>query len=185
MLINNTLYTVLSILIPILFIVGLSIFVKKVFNSYYGVFFGLVFSGFIFGAFQASAGKVYLILPQHEVTIYRTWGAFDFALTDETKQEFSVPQGKTLLINTTKQTILIEEIIYGPQSDLKNQSTSEGVLSKFNAPSSAQSYTIAAHSYEVMDINKNTIDFIFEDEIPEVIEEYGVHGKIIKYWLHD
>ena len=189
MLINDTLYTVFSVLIPILFFIGLSAFMKKVFNSYYGFFWGLIFSGFIFGALQASAGKVYIIEPNKQFSEFRSLGIFKIDIA-EVVHELKVPQGKTIIVNRRSKALVIDQITYGTSGYFEQMSIWQSAESNLEEKpemdnTAIASFYISPKSYDVFRIKKNTISFFFDEEIPQEIEEYGVNYKVIKYWLHE
>lgn len=186
----HLLYTIVSICLPILLFFGLSIFVKKKFNSYYGIFFGLIFSGFSFGALQAGAATVYVIDKDLTYGAYRVFGDYEVKFEKDPTTSILIPQGKTLIINHSNTPIVIDEIIYGTNGYYANKPEWKSIInnldSTYSSPNTNEnSYFIKPDSYEILAIKKNTINFFFEDDIPDHIEEYGVHGNIVKYWLHD
>lgn len=190
MLINESLYTIFTIITPIAFLIGLSVFVKKKFDSYYGVFFGFILSGLIFGALQATAGKVYIINADLNSDSYRTIGSFKFDFATKKTKLISIPQGKTIVINNSSNSIVVDQLTYGTDGYFKNKSDWKEIIKDLDSNysdnnSSTNSYFLEPYSYEALSIDYNTIDFFFDDEIPQEIEEFGVRGNVTKYWLHN
>lgn len=189
MFINNLLYTILTILLPLLLWLGLSIFIKKKFNSYYGVFWGLILSAFGFGALQGLAGKVYVIEGNRKVSVYRTLGTFSYQFDNQTQlvDSFQRKGSPTGIINNTKDSLLLQEIIYMDKDHYKNKPEWKELVGKIDsnyvASHAPKSYLIPNYSYQVHWIPFQTIDFFFEDEIPETLEGYGNRGITKKYWL--
>jgi hypothetical protein len=190
MFINNILYTIVTILLPLLLWLGLSIFVKKKFNSYYGVFFGLILSAFGFGALQGLAVKVYLIEENQKISVYRTLGAISYQFDNQTQlvDSFQLQGSPTGIINNTKDSLVLQEIIYGSKGYYKNKPEWKELVGKIDsnyiASHAPKSYLIPPYSYQEELIPFQTIDFFFEDKIPETLEGYGNRGITKKYWLH-
>lgn len=188
MLVNNLLYTIISIVIPIVLWVGLSIFFKKKWNSYYGILIGLVLSGFSFGAFQ-TFGKIYIIDQNLNVSANRLVGSLKYEFIDGTDITLELSTGETGIINNSNEQLVLEELIYGPEGYFKNRPEYEDIVRNIdstyaeNLSNSDKEIVINSLSFFTSKIEKNTINYFFDDEIPKTIEEYGSYGNVQKYWL--
>src|SRR5690606_14501732 len=107
MLINNILYTILSIAIPIILWIGLSVFIKRKWNSYYGILIGMIVSPFAFGAFQAF-GKIYIVDKELNVGCYRLIGTLEYDFNDSKKSTIMLSRGETGIINDSEEELIIE-----------------------------------------------------------------------------
>ena len=168
MLINSVLYTILTILFPLLLWLGLSLFVKQKFNSYYGVLFGLILSAFGFGALQGLAGKFYIIEENQKITVYRTIGTFSYTFANGTSLvDSSFLKGSpTGIVNNTKDSLVLQEIIYGKNGYYRNDPKWKEYVGKIDSnyivSHAPKAYIIPNYSYQVYLIPFQTINFFFE-----------------------
>lgn len=167
MIINSILYTSLLILLTVSLSIGIIIFFKKKLNNYYGIILAIIVSALFFPFMQLSPGKMYVITKELEVEDYRFIGSVGFSVGNKV-EVFEVDRRKIYVINNSAKELALEEIIYGSTLGL-----SENKLF-YILPNTSSSFTLP----------KQEIDFFFDDEIPQEIEEYGHKGRMSKYWLH-
>ncbi|MCH2043925.1 MAG: hypothetical protein MK212_07250 [Saprospiraceae bacterium] len=187
MIVNHTFFVTFSIIFGILIFLGLSIFVKKKFNSYYGVLFGIILSGFGFAALQVSFNKFYVIDAELHVSAYRCIGQLEYKLDNQEVVSIEFPRQKTGIINNSNQTLIVEKITYGPKGYYRNRPEFKELVNKIDSNYLRDTFEynnqIPPLSFRTLDIKKHTIDFFFDQPLPETIDEYGSYGNIYKYWL--
>jgi hypothetical protein len=168
MLINDLLYTLLHLLLTILVAVGLIVFFKKKFNNYYGLILAIIVSAVLYPFLDVAAGKMYVVTKEREAEVYRFIGSTEHNVGSK-MQVFEVDHSKVFVINNSDKKLALKEIIYGK--------TFGGTENKV--------YYIFPYTSGGFTLPKQEIEFLFDDEIPEEIEEYGRKGRVSKYWLHE
>lgn len=166
MIVNTLLYTSLVILLAVSLSVGLIVLFKRKFNNYYGILLAIILSSLLCPFLLLSPGRMYVITKTLEVEDYRFIGSTEYPVGNKV-ETFEVDRLKIYVINNSDKELALEEIIYG-----KTFSISDNKV-----------YSILPNTSGSFELPKQEIDFLFDDEIPEKIEEYG-KGRVSKYWLH-
>jgi hypothetical protein len=167
MIINSTLYTSLLTLLTASLAIGLIILFKKRFKNNYGIILAIIMSALIFPFLQLSPGKMYVITKELEVEDLRFIGSVEYQVGNKV-EVFEVDRLKIYVINNSAKELALEEIIYG-----STYGVSENKI-----------YYILPNTSGSFSLPKQEIEFFFNDEIPQEIEEYGRKGRTSKYWLH-
>jgi hypothetical protein len=167
MLINSLLYNALLILLAVSVAVGLIVFFKKKFNNYYGIILAIIVVSMLCPFLYLTPGKMYVINKELEVEDYRFIGKTEHNVGAK-MQVFEVDRSKVFVINNSDKELALEEIIYG---------------SRFSVTEN-KIYFILPYTSGSFDLPGKEIDFLFNDEIPQEIEQHGSKGRVSKYWLH-
>lgn len=166
MLIDSLLYFTLITLLTVALAIGLIVFFKRKFNNYYGLLLAIIGAALLYPFLYLTPGKMYVINKTLEVEDYRFIGRTEHNVGSK-MQAFEMDRLKIFVINNSEKELALEEIIYG---------------SKFGVTDS-KVYYILPYTSGSFELPKQEIDFLFDDEIPQEIEEYG-KGRVSKYWLH-
>jgi len=186
MLINNALYLTVSILLPILVWIGLTVFIKRKFDNYYGALLGLVLSGFIFGFFQFNARKMYVIHDDKEYSAYSVVGEGEYTLStgEVAKIKFDENNSHLMIVNDSKKNVVIKEIKYKSENNPVINIDIDRLLA--NLPGhherEPENTDIVIESGEYGLYPLVDIDYFFGDKIPKEIETSS-HGTTTKYRL--
>lgn len=166
MLINNTLYTILVILLTALVLVGGTWLIRKKLKSsqsFVVAFFlaGVVFVGLLFGI-----GRLYVVDKDENVDTYRAFGTFSFTLENGDEINTSCDSDSVMVINNSGDDFVLEEVIYS------NSSGYGGGL-----------YVIEPWSCGSYDLPGNRIYYFFDDEVDESISTRS-NKPVSRYWMH-
>lgn len=168
MLIDSTFYLVFSIAVPACLLLGLCWMGYKR-SKRWIMMVGILSSGLIFGLLQVCAVQVYVFSKQEGVQAFRMFGSHTWELengkkiTDEWEEIV-----KVVIINNSSRELALEELIY----------------SSWSPGSEGEVLYIKPFTSESISLPQNKIDYFFDEDIPEEIEEYG-SGRKSKYWLHE
>ncbi|HTF06451.1 MAG TPA: hypothetical protein VK826_20605 [Bacteroidia bacterium] len=139
---------------------------------------GILSSALIFGFLQVCAVQVYIFSKQEGVQAFRMLGSHTWELENGRKITAEFQEiVKVVIINNSSRELALEEIIYSPSG-----SRPKGNF-KLPDPEGDVLY-IKPFSSESISLPQNKIDYFFDEDIPEEIEEYG-SGRKSKYWLHE
>lgn len=167
MLINSLLYTTTHILLTVVIAVGLIILFKKKYNNYYGLLLAIIVTSFSYPFLDMGPGKMYVVTKEFEVEVYRFFGSAEHNVGSK-MQAFEVDNSKVFVINNSNKELALEEIVYGSTYSLLENKI----------------YYILPYTSGSFELPKQEIEFLFDDEIPQKVEIYGMKGRVSKYWLH-
>jgi len=138
-------------------------------------------------------GTAYVANPDYSVDVYTIIGDFDYRLQDGSIVRVENPDEgfETIVVNDTEEVILIEEIVYVANSFPKIPSAvfdlmSDSLRSGPRIPRTERQrdyFVLMPQSHQEIFFKKQKIDYFFDDEIPDEIEESG-SGASVKYWMH-
>jgi hypothetical protein len=174
MLINSSLYLVLSILLSA---VVLAVLVWLGFRSSrrWLIALGVIVSALFFGLLQVCATQVYVYSEPEGIAKYRVIGSHEWELENGStaRAEFQEIVKVTIINNSARQLIL-EELVYvkGGRNHPVDGSVPETDV-----------VCIEPYSSESISLPQNKIDYFFDDELPQSIEDFG-NKSTSKYWLH-
>jgi hypothetical protein len=173
MLVDGTFYLVFSIALPACLLLWLCwIGYKK--SKRWIMMTGVLSSGLIYGGLQVCGVQVYVFSRQEGLNTYRMIGSHTWELENgrEITAEFEEIV-KVVIINNSSRELTLEELVYSPSGYGLPLSDPEGDV-----------LYIKPFSSESISLPHNRIDYFFDEEIPEEIEEHG-YGRKSKYWLHE
>jgi hypothetical protein len=169
MLINESYYTPLSVGIAILvFLIFFQLFRKRLKGKVvrYG---GLLLAILVFSIVKSFGSMVYIIEEDLHISGYRSFGSLTIEMEEKGGEEIScvIPFNRVGIVNKSKNTVVIEEIIYGMSS----------------VETAASKQKIEGYSFKNVFLSRGTIDFYFDQKIPDQIDSYTT-GDESKYWIH-
>ncbi len=181
MCINGQLYTVMSILLPILVWIGLTIVIYKKFKNYYGVVIGVLVSGMMFAFFQVGVPKVYIVNNNLKVKSVRVIGGVNYQMDNGTQVDLQHDPMEVMVVNNSSVELMLEEIIYGPDFYFNKQKYDDVISSvdsthdkKANDP---RIFYIESYNTGSFRLAHQRIDYFFDEEMPRKIKEYGTSNK--------
>lgn len=166
MLINNTLYTILVILLTALVLVGVTWFVRKKLKNSQSFVIGFFLAGVVFVGLLFGVGRLYIIDAEESVDTYRAFGTFSFEMADGNTITATLHSDSVMVINNSDDDFVLEELIYS------NYAGYGGGMYEVDAWS-CRSYSLAG----------NRIHYFFDDEIDESISTRS-NEPVSRYWLH-
>jgi len=189
MLINGTIFTILSIVIPILLCIGISIFVKKKFNNYYGVVIGLVISGVAFGFLQAGIPQLYIVNEDFKVKSYRLFGPLNYTFKNDKKIILSPDPMEVVIINNSGYYLLLQKIEFGDPDFYQNKPEYKKIVAQIDSSHGNEEKKTRLRLIEPfiafpVRLNHKRIDYFFDDKIPDQIKGYGSSNQV-KFWLRE
>lgn len=169
MLINESYFTSISVGIAIVFFIVIYQLLKKRLKEKMVRYGGLVLAIALVVIIKSLGTKVYIIEENLHILRYRSFGSFTVEIEAKGGAEISctVPYNSVGIVNKSKKTLVIDEIVYGMES----------------IEMGASKQKIQGYSFKNVFLSRGKIDIFYDQEIPDQVDGYTTADES-RYWLH-
>lgn len=106
--------------------------------------------------------RLYVVNGTMQYSHYMVIGSPNYELPNGASVDVEIPWGKCMVVNETKRTMVVEEVIYG------------GYFG-------GDTWWVEPDEHRL--INKSTIDYFFDDEPPDEISVNSSTDEVVRMWL--